>query len=436
MSQPRASQAAKTILIATIGSLGDLHPCLALGTELKHRGHKVILASTPFYKSRIEALGIEFRPLRPDWNPTNSELIRQCEDLKKGPEILFRQLVLPHLRETYNDLLAAAHGVDFMLAGELVFAAPLVAEKLPLRWASVILSPCSFFSAYDPSVLVNAPWLIHLHRAGRKPYRLALELCRKAVQHWWKPVRRLRHELGLSPNCDPMLDKFSPCLVLALFSRCFAEQQPDWPRQTRQPGFVFFDSTHPFEQPPKFDEFLASGAPPIVFTLGSTAVHNPGEFYQVSAAAAKQLGRRAILLGADPALGAANILVLPYAPYASIFPHATVIVHQGGSGTTAQVMLAGRPSLVVPYAWDQPDNAARVERLGAALVIARANYSVKNAVAALDRILSEGPFAERATNLAKCIQREDAIAEACNCVEEALGSATSDDRGFDSGLSV
>ena len=53
-----------------------------------------------------------------------------------------------------------------MIAGELNFAAPLVAEKLGLRWASATLSPASFVSAHDPSVLVNVPWLIHLRKAG------------------------------------------------------------------------------------------------------------------------------------------------------------------------------------------------------------------------------------------------------------------------------
>ena len=124
------------ILFATIGSLGDLHPCLGLAMELQRRGHSVVIASTEAYRSRVLELGIGFRSLRPNWNPTDSELISQCEDLKSGPEILFRKLILPHLDDTYLDLLAAAGECDFMLAGELVFAAPLVAEKLGVLWAT------------------------------------------------------------------------------------------------------------------------------------------------------------------------------------------------------------------------------------------------------------------------------------------------------------
>jgi rhamnosyltransferase subunit B len=235
--------ASKRILIATIGSLGDLHPCLTLAVELQRRGHRVTISSTPYYRSRVEALGIAFRPLRPDWNPTDPDLIRKCEDLKKGPEVLYREMLLPQLRNTYEDLLPVAGDTDLMLSGELVYAAPLVAEKLRLRWVSVILSPFSFFSADDPSVMVNAPSLIHLRKLGASAYRLGLNLGRLATRHWSNPVRDLRRAEGLQPNCDPVFrDKFSPDLVLALFARCLAEPQSDWPQQTVQAGFVYFET--------------------------------------------------------------------------------------------------------------------------------------------------------------------------------------------------
>ena len=74
----------KHVVIATIGSLGDLHPCLALALELERRGHRVTIASTEFYRDKVEELGIAFHRMRPNWNPTDRELIRQCEDLQSG----------------------------------------------------------------------------------------------------------------------------------------------------------------------------------------------------------------------------------------------------------------------------------------------------------------------------------------------------------------
>ncbi len=414
---------ARKILFATLGSLGDLHPCLALATELKGRGHAVKIASTPFYRKRIEDLGIEFHPMRPDWDPTDPALIGQCDDLKTGPEILFRRLILPHLRDTYSDLLLAAQETDLMLAGELVFAAPLVAEKLALRWISLILSPCSFFSSHDPSVIVTVPSLIHLRKAGWRAYRAALNLARLGTRHWGKPIRQLRVEEGLRPDCDPMYDKFSPDLVLALFSHWLAQAQPDWPPQTMQPGFVYYDGSHAGKNlDPDLDRFLQSGEPPIMFTLGSTAVSHPGSFYQTSIEAAGQLSARAVLIGAstETQFLSPTILSVPYAPYSKVFPRASVIVHQGGSGTTAQSLRSGRPMLFVPWGWDQPDNAARVERRGAALSVPKNHYSAARAVHALRRLMTEPGFATNAAAAATQVRGESGVRGAVDSIELLL----------------
>jgi UDP:flavonoid glycosyltransferase YjiC (YdhE family) len=333
-------------------------------------------------------------------------------------------MVLPYLRETYEDLLAAASKADLMIATELVFAAPLVSEKLGLPWVSEILSPASFFSAYDPSLMVNVPELYRLRRAGWVINRAILLLGKLISWSWWEPVRQLRREQGLRVSCDPIFkDKFSPYLVLALFSRSLAQPQRDWPKQTLEPGFVFFDRANAGSgDSPELAAFLDAGDPPIVFTLGSTAVYNPGNFYEASVAAAQQLGRRAVMLGAKPqaGMGSKDVLVLPYAPHSQIFPRAAAIAHQGGSGTTGQALRAGRPQLIVPYGWDQPDNGARIERLGAGLCLARNEYSAETATHALRRLVDEPGFAAKAAEAAAQIGTEDAVGSACDAIEAVL----------------
>jgi UDP:flavonoid glycosyltransferase YjiC (YdhE family) len=414
----------KRILFATIGSLGDLHPCIGLALELKRRGHTVTIASTNYYRQKVEDIGLRFVPIRPNWDPTDRNLVALCQDLKRGPETLLRDLVLPFLADTYYDLLRAAEKADLMVAGELVYAAPLVAEKLKLPWVSAILSPCSFFSARDPSLLVTAPVLIRLRNAGWLVNRAIVNLGGLMTWPWWKPVRRLRRAEGLSRSRNPLLyDKLSGRLVLALFSRCLAEAQTDWPAQTVQTGFVYYDS--PTATPSisaELEDFMAAGDSPIVFTQGSTAVHNPGDFFEVSIEVAQKLGRRAVLIGASPQpqSKASRVFATLYAPYSQVFPRAAVVIHQGGSGTTAQALRAGRPMVVVPYGWDQPDNAIRVERLGVGIGLARRDYSVKNAADALQTILSDQVFAERAKTVAAEIAAEDAVASACDSIEAVL----------------
>ena len=384
----------------------------------------MVIASTEAHRARVLDLGLEFRSLRPNVDPADSTLISQCEDLKSGFEVLLTKLILPHLADTYTDLLAAARDCDFfMLAGEIVYAAPLVAEKTGLRWASIILSPCSFLSAHDPSLLVPIPQLIHLRRWGWRINRAALNLGTRLMKHWWEPVKQLRIKEGLNPNCAPLTrDKFSPHLVLALFSSAFAEPQPDWPERTLQPGFAFYDQSPPTNQSSQLAHFLNNGEPPIVFTLGSTAVSNPGNFFQSSQQAALRLEERAVLIGPrDPQSDSDRIFSIPYAPYSQVFPRA----HRSSSirevpGTTGQALRAGRPMLFVPYGWDQPDNALRVERLGAGLSLARKSYSPETAIPLLDRLLTEPHFASRAAILAAEINLQHGVLDACDAVEQAM----------------
>lgn len=214
-----------------------------------------------------------------------------------------------------------------------------------------------------------------------------------------------------------------PDLVLALFSSWLAAPQPDWPPQTLQLGFVFHDGPHTEQHGcPEFDQFLESGDPPLVFTLGSTAVSHPGNFYRTSVDTAKQMSARAVLIGATREVTwmTPDILSLPYAPYSEVFPSASVIVHQGGSGTMAQGLRAGRPMLFVPWGWDQPDNGARVERQGAALCIPKEQYSVERAVAALHRLRKETSFSCAAQAAAAHIQNEAGIMTAADSIETLL----------------
>lgn len=414
----------KRIVIATIGSLGDLHPSLVLGQELTRRGCCVTIATTPYYKEKVEGCGVRFRPMRPAWDPTDAKMIASCEDIKRGLEVLYRDMLLPALNDTYEDLLAATADADLLITGELVFASPLVAEKRGLPWVSLILSPWSFFSCIDPPLTPNLPaWWVYVQRTGPAINKLALALVKPLFRHWSNPVRELRRKEGLQwKTSDPVFkDKFSPYLVLAMFSQWFAAKQRDWPVQTLQPGFLHRSSLPDAQLADQLDSFFADGDSPLVFTQGSTAVHNPRDFYEVSAQVAKRIGRRALLVGGQVFEEQSGILAVPYVPYSYIFPRAAVNVHQGGSGTTGDALRAGRPMLVVPYGWDQPDNAMRVERLGAGLHLPRSKYTVEAAISAIRRLLDEPRFASVSAEINSRVQDEDAGGAACDAISALLG---------------
>ena len=142
--------------------------------------------------------------------------------------------------------------------------------------------------------------------------------------------------------------------------------------------------------------------------------------------AAKQLGHRAVLLLGENKhnfpqnLLSENIAAFDYAPYSLIFPRSTAIVHQGGIGTTAQALRAGCPMLIMPYSHDQPNNAARAERLGVARTIKRGEYTAESAVIELKQLLDNSKYTKRAAEVGRQIQAEDGVRTACDAIEAQL----------------
>ena len=173
-------------------------------------------------------------------------------------------------------------------------------------------------------------------------------------------------------------------------------------------------------------DFLEAGAPPVVFTLGSSAVTQPGSFYGESIQAVRKLGRRAILLsGALTAsdlgvAGDSSIFVASYAPYSALLPRAAATVHQGGIGTTAQALRSGRPMLIVPWAHDPPDNGERSRRLGVARVLERARYTGARAAKELRPLLESASYRIEAARVGARISSENGLARACETIEAVL----------------
>ena len=413
------------IILTTMGSLGDLHPMIAIGLGLRDRGHDVVFATVKYYRSKVELLGFEFHSLRPDSiSPEDEEMIALMMDIKKGTERVIRDYIFANLRDTYIDLIEIAKNADFIVTGELVYAARLVAEKLGIKWAFCALAPTAFFSAYDPPVFPPFPFLAKLRPLGLTVNRSVINLAKSVTRSWGQPMHELRQELGLSKIGNPVIEaKFSPSLVLALFSAILGKPQPDWPPNTVVTGFTFYDGNDTTGLPLELNRFLDGGEPPIIFTLGSAAVLSPGRFFQESIEATEQLSRRAILLvGKNPLPNnlSKGIMAFDYAPYSELFPRACVIVHQGGIGTTAQALRAGQPTLVVPYSHDQPDSAARLERLGTSRTISRKNYTGTRATKELSELLNNSSYSSKAKEISHIIQAEDGVDIACREIEKQL----------------
>jgi rhamnosyltransferase subunit B len=416
------------IVFTTWGSLGDLHPFLALAIELQRRGHSATVATLGSWRDNVERAGVGFRPIRPDVSPDDPaarDIVRKILDPGGGPDYLFNELFAPVIEATYADTLAAVEGADLLVSHQLPQTAPIVAARTGITWVSAVVAPFGFLSAYDPPTPPQAPAvrrLIALHPAVGRAFN---QLARAITNRWMAPQYRLRAKLGLPRGDHPLFEgQHAPACVLALFSEVFAARQPDYPPQTVITGFPFYDAAPTWPLEPGLVEFLDAGDPPVVFTLGSSAVWIADDFYPVSIAAVRALGRRALLLVGENASALraqvpTSVGVFNYAPHTLVMPRASVIVHQGGIGTTGQALRAGRATLVVPFGQDQPDNARRVVELGVGRTISRGRYTAERLIRELS-LLANPAYEVRARAISARIAAERGVETACDAIEKRL----------------
>lgn len=422
---------APRILIACFGSLGDLHPYVALARALAGLGAAPVIASVPDYapivaaEARASGLPIGFVPVRPgmaEFGDPAAMMARLFHPLR-GPAYLVRDVAMPWVARGYADLADAAAGADLVVTHPLAFGAMLHAERLGLPWVSTVLAPMSLLSCEDPPVIPGAPWLFALRRLGVAPYRSVFGLARRMMRRWEQPLHDLRREVGLpaTTRVFGFEGQYSPRLNLAMFPSVLVRPCSDWPAATLVTGSARFDGEAPDDAVrARLDGFLAAGDAPLVFALGSSAVLIAGDFWQHAISAARSLGRRAILLtGSEPeALGPLpeGISAFRYLPYSLVFPHAAAVIHQAGIGTLSQALAAGRPQLIVPVAFDQPDNARRTAMLGVARVLPFRRASVPALRRELAALLSDGTASQSARRTGEQVRAEDGAGHAAHAI--------------------
>ena len=382
------------------------------------------------YRAKVEGECLNFHAVRPDMAglARDPAEVARAYHPRTGSEYVIRRMMLPSLEQSYEDLKGIAREADLIVGHPIAYATPIVAEELGKRWISVALQPSVFISAFDPPAFSGYPFLEWFRGWGPGFWRQFGKAARGTARGWGKPINALRRKTGLREVRNPVLDDmFSPYGTQAWFSKLLAKPQADWPVKTSITGFPFYDRQTPGQGiGQELAQFLDAGPPPVVFTLGSSAVFDAGPFYAESLEAVRSLGRRAVLLiGRDPrnrpkGLLPDGVITAEYAPYSELFSRAAAVVHQGGAGTTAQALRAGVPMCVVPYSHDQPDYARRCVGLGVARMVPRGSYRAARVATELERLLTDAAYQLAARDTAAEMAKEDGVAGACDGLERVL----------------
>ena len=412
------------ILIIAIGSAGDVHPFLGLGRSFKERGHRVSFCANPVFQPLVERCGLRFLPVGTAegynaamgnpalWNPRTSL-----------PTLW--QVIASELRPLFETLVAESDEDTVMVGSLWAFSARLVQEKFGIPLVTAQVSPSTILSAKVPPVHKRFTIPEALPDGLKSAILWLIE--RGVLDRICGPeLNRLRGELGLAPATRIMGRwMHSPQGVLGLFPEWFAPPQSDWPSQLSLTGFPLFDEAGFHEMDAELQEFLAAGTAPVVFTPGSTMLEGQ-TFFLTAMQALRKLGRRGIFLTKDaqqvPPLPP-EILLRPYVPMSTLLPRSAALVHHGGIGTTALAFAAGIPQLATPFAHDQFDKSARLERLGCGVRL-DAPAQAQPLTEALQHLLESPEVAAQCRALqARVDSSEVACGKAADFVEKATRPA-------------
>jgi sterol 3beta-glucosyltransferase len=419
---------AKHIVMATVGTLGDARPFVALGVGLQRRGHRVTLATHTDYERLITSAGLTFRPIGGSFKKLMESAlgrawIESADSLLRYMKTT-REVFEPLGPTWFADAVRAAEGADAVLAHPAVFGAFSSAERAGIPRMAVALMPYLPSAEIDPVFFPNIPpwgWL----RKGLG------DLSLRGIGGVFLPgVNRARKEIGLPPIESANMSKARVNRGLPwlnLYSPTLLARPTDWPTASWVTGFCFHDDDDA-PIPADLEAFLQSSQPPIYVGFGSMTGHDPGALARLTIDAVRRAKQRAVIVtgwgGLEQKMRGDDLLVTDFVPHGRVLPRVSAVVCHGGAGTVAAALRAGRPTQVVAFFGDQNFWGKRVAVVGAGpRPLLRRHLTAERLAAGIVETVSRASYRDGAARVAAAIASEDGVGQAVTRIEAALAAS-------------
>ena len=399
------------VILATVGTRGDVQPMLALAKALVRRGHDAVLACPSSFAPWIHAHDIAQRELGDDLQVS---LAGGADAPARTPRGMKRHFTEQLMRQA-PQLLEIARDADVIVTTGMAWTAPSVAEKLGIHALVLLPSVAALRSRlYPPPV---TPWFGLPAWLNTVLWSLS-DMAMNSVMG--APLNAARALLNLPPVARFADHLFVDTPVVVAADAALLPSPSGAHRQTVGP--LLLDDFDPLDD--TLEAWLARGDPPIYVGFGSMDGPHPARVGQLLAEALR--GRRCIVAGsAARALAEAGpsdqFFPIGDVAHPQLFSRVSCVVHHGGAGTTTSALRAGVPQVLLPLLLDQHLHAHALARAG----LAPKAPKMAKVTASTLRQAVRGALAlsaRRRRDAAERIQCSDAGAAIVDTLERAVGA--------------
>ncbi len=382
-----------TVLFVSPDFASHYLPIAVTARAARDHGHRVVVATGPTMRSRVEADRFEWRELRLG-SGSNTGIVERSPSIdrflvatQRGPIATLRL----QARDRAEDLLWQPTEValriadlcdridpDHVVVDHVSFGSTLAMQALRRPFVSVVPGHPSQLPVGDERYGVPPRWPHAL-----RPDALDLaDLERQVDEVAHRFTARWNRVLAeIAPGAAPVDDAFRVHGDRVLYNSPIELQHPN-----RLGGI---EAGHRFVGPLVRDEAPATGdlswrdrrrEPRVYVAFGTFLSHRTDVLARVAGALRSIGARVAIAIGpTDPAvLGPIpdGWIVAPTLPQVALLEDADLAIHHGGNNSVQESLAAGVRQIVMPFSTDQFANASDLERTGLGSVAAPNTASI------------------------------------------------------------
>lgn len=418
------------LTMISIGSTGDVRPYILLGRELQARGHQITIAAFEPFEDLVRKAGMNFAPLSGSVEKFMGEV------MKPGVNgFTFLKHVQQGLGESISELLIDmqkacedAQGVIGTFFGTAMYS---IAEKNRIPCIQTHYFPIdenrSMPISSAPGLNLGKAWNKSSYRIGH----LLINSIEKKYLSTWRKSQGMRKR-KITTTMDNTINGV-PVPTLYALSPALIPRPQEWGNHIYMTGFwLEKECIDDFVPDEKMIAFLKKHSQAIYIGFGSMVSGDMGETLQIvldalkiakiPAVLSKGWGGEHLNLGEHP-----HVFIAEYVPHSWLFSQVSAVVHHGGIGTIAAGLLAGKPTLVVPFGGDQPFWGNRIVKMGLGpKPILRSKLTAEKLAKKLLALTENPEYAKNAKEMQKKLLKEEGIKTAADIIEVKMAEGLKD----------